>query len=293
MKWNDVEMKTSIIQASVPPPNNRPSQTELADLLIKARREGRTIVRPSHYLREFDLNDGYGVYATVDQGLRAQGLKPAGRKLGFTNKETWKEFHLDTPIWAYIYTETLIETKGSEIEVYLGDLVAPRIEPEIVIGVGDRISQVDGDLSHLVDSIEWVAIGFEIVDCHFENWKFTAPEIVADFGAHSKLIVGKPLIVTELMRNGLSKMLENLNVQLICNDKVVDTGIGRNALGGPVNALGFLLQKVKTQSWSDNVCGGEIITTGTLTGLPYIYPGEHWRTKVSGADLEPLSIVLV
>ena len=88
---------------------------ELADLLIKARREGRTIMRPSHHFREFDLNDGYEVYAAVDQILRAQGLKPAGRKLGFTNKATWKEFHLDTPIWAHIYTETLIETKGSEI----------------------------------------------------------------------------------------------------------------------------------------------------------------------------------
>jgi len=265
---------------------------ELANLLIEARREGRTIVRPSHYLHEFDLNDGYEVYAAVDQGLRAQGLKPAGRKLGFTNKATRKEFHLDTPIWAYIYTETLIETKGSEIEVDLGGLVAPRIEPEVVIGVSDRISQVGEDLSHLVDSVEWVAIGFEIVDCHFADWKFTAPEIVADFGAHSRLVVGKPLIVTELMRSGLSEMLENLNVQLICNDKVVDTGIGRNALGGPVNALGFLLERVRTQSWSDDVCGGEIITTGTLTELPYIYPGERWRTEVSGGDLQPLSIVL-
>ncbi len=265
---------------------------ELADLLIKARREGRTIMRPSHHFREFDLNDGYEVYAAVDQILRAQGLKPAGRKLGFTNKATWKEFHLDTPIWAHIYTETLIETKGSEIEVDLRGLVAPRIEPEIVIGVGDQISQVGDDFSHLVDSIEWVAIGFEIVDCHFADWNFTAPEIVADFGAHSKLVVGKPLIVTELMRSGLSKMLENLNVQLICNDKVIDTGIGRNALGGPINALGFLLEKVRTQSWSDKVSGGEIITTGTLTKLPYIYPGEHWKTKISGGNLQPLSIVL-
>jgi len=265
---------------------------ELANLLIEARHEGRTIVRPSHYLHEFDLDYGYEVYAAVDQGLRAQGLNPAGRKLGFTNEAARKEFHLDTAIWAYIYTETVVETKGSEIEVDLSGLVAPRIEPEVVIGVSDRISRAGDDLSHLVDSVEWVAIGFEIVDCHFADWKFTAPEIVADFGAHSKLVVGKPLIVTELMRNGLSEMLEKLNVQLICNDKVIDTGIGRNALGGPVNALSFLLERVRTQSWSDDVCGGEIITTGTLTELPYIFPGERWRIEVSGGDLQPLTIML-
>ena len=92
---------------------------ELANLLIEARHEGRTIVRPSHYLHEFDLDYGYEVYAAVDQGLRAQGLNRAGRKLGFTNEAARKEFHLDTAIWAYIYTETVDETKGSEIEVDL------------------------------------------------------------------------------------------------------------------------------------------------------------------------------
>lgn len=266
---------------------------KLAGLLIEARREGRTIDRPSHYRDEFCLDDGYEVYAAVDQGLRTQGLKPVGRKLGFTNKATWGEFHLDTPIWAYVYDETLIETKGSEIEVDLGGLVAPRIEPEVVIGVGDRVSQVGGDLSRLVDSVEWVAIGFEIVDCHFAGWKFTAAEIIADFGAHSRLVVGKPLSVKDSMKSGLSKMLENLSVELRCNGKIVDTGVGLNALGGPLNALGFLLEKVRTQSWADEVCGGEVITTGTLTELPFIHPGERWVVEVAGADLQPLSITLV
>ena len=136
------------------------------------------------------------------------------------------------------------------------------------------------------------AIGFEIVDCHFAGWQFTAAEIMADFGAHSHLIVGEPTILDERLRADLTDQLENLGVKLRCDSALVDTGFGRNALGGPMNALGFLISTLQAQSWADKVQPGEVITTGTLTGLPYIRPGERWMVEVSGIDLTSLSITL-
>ena len=266
---------------------------ELATQLLDARRRAQTIERPSTHADDFDLERGYEVYAAVDKGLREAGFKPAGRKLGFTNKATWDEFDLATPIWAYVYDETLCLTGASEFEVKVSDLVAPRIEPEVVLKVNDRISNLGSDPNALVGAVEWVAIGFEIVDCHFAGWQFTAAEIVADFGAHARLVVGKPTMIDAGLKTKLSDRLEALSVNLGCNSTIVDTGVGRNALGGPMKALEFLLSALDTHTWADKVQPGEVITTGTLTGLPYIKPGEQWTVEVSGVDLAPLSITLV
>jgi 2-keto-4-pentenoate hydratase len=172
-------------------------------------------------------------------------------------------------------------------------LVAPRIEPEVVLKLKDRIARDSADSDTLADAVEWVAIGFEIVDCHYPAWQFTAAEIVADFGAHSRLIVGEPTMIDERLRAGLANLLENLGVKLRCDSAMVDTGFGRNALGGPINALGFLIATLESHSWADEVQRGEVITTGTLTGIPYIHAGERWTVDVSGIELAPLSIALV
>ena len=266
---------------------------ELATQLLDARRRAQTIERPSSYADDFDLEHGYAVYAAVDKGLRETGFNPAGRKLGFTNKATWDEFDLATPIWAYVYDETLCLTGASEFEVKVSDLVAPRIEPEVVLKVNEHIKNAAGDPDTLVDAIEWVAIGFEIVDCHFADWQFTAAEIVADFGAHSRLVVGKPTMIDAGLKPNLSKLLEALSVNLRCNSALVETGVGSNALGGPLNALGFLISTLDSHSWADKVQPGEVITTGTLTGLPFIHAGEQWTVEVSGIDLASLSIKLI
>jgi 2-keto-4-pentenoate hydratase len=267
-------------------------RNEIAARLLEARRHGREIERPGRGLDRFELDDGYAVYALVDAGLRAQGFRPAGRKLGFTNEATWREFDLSTPIWAYVYDRTLDFAGSRSFEAAVGNLAAPRIEPEVVLKLKASPDLRNGGAA-LADAVEWVAIGFEIVDCHFADWQFTAPEIVADFGAHSRLIVGAPRVVDARSRPGLARTLEALTVALRCDSLLVDTGIGSNALGGPLNTLRFLTGALDSQDWADGLQPGEIITTGTLTGIPYIHPGERWTVEPAGMDLEPLTIDLV
>ena len=265
---------------------------EIATLLLEAKAHGRMIERPGSGLDRFELNDGYTVYAEVDARLRQEGFVPAGRKLGFTNEATWREFDLATPIWAYVYDRTLNFADVRVLEIAVSGLVAPRIEPEVVLKL-KAIPDVSDDTAGMVDAIEWVAIGFEIVDCHFADWQFTAAEIVADFGAHSRLIVGEPLKVDERSRPALTRTLEELTVALRCDSTLIDRGVGSNALGGPLNTLGFLMDALDAQDWAEDLRTGEVITTGTLTGIPYIHPGECWTVEVTGMDLNPLSIQLM
>ena len=250
---------------------------EIATLLLEAKAHGRMIERPGSGLDRFELKDGYTVYAEVDARLRQEGFVPAGRKLGFTNKATWREFDLATPIWAYVYDRTLNFADRRLLEIAVSGLVAPRIEPEVVLKL-KAIPDVRDDTAGMVDAIEGVAIGFEIV---------------ADFGAHSRLIVGEPLKVDERSRPALTRTLEELTVSLRCDSSLIDTGVGSNALGGPLNTLGFLMDALDAQDWAEDLRTGEVITTGTLTEIPYIHPGECWTVEVRGMDLNPLSIQLL
>jgi 2-oxo-3-hexenedioate decarboxylase len=65
----------------------------------------------------------------------------------------------------------------------LAGLAEPRIEPEIVfrLAVAPTLGM---DERTLLESIDWVAHGFEIVLSIFPGWKFSAPDAVAAFGLH-------------------------------------------------------------------------------------------------------------
>jgi len=255
---------------------------------MEARFDRRPVARPSDLIPGFDLDSAYRTAGAIEVELAAQGWVAAGRKLGFTNRATWQEFDLDTAIWSRVYDRTITELDTDHACVSIGGCLAPRLEPEIVVGVSAAVNEPDCSAG-----IEWIAPGFEIVDCHFTGgWEFTAPDIVADFGAHAQLIVGPKVVPRGVDRRDIAAALAAVTVQLRRGDNTIDRGVGRNALGGPVAALDNLRRTLATQPYAAPLVAGEIITTGTLTDIPYIVQGEHWSAEFSGAGLGRLSIEL-
>ena len=81
----------------------------------------------------------------------------------------------------------------------------PRLEPEIAFKLKAPLPAGVDDPARMLDAIEWVAPSFEIVDCHFADWKFQSADSAADFALHWRLIVGTPAPIrarrdTELAR---------------------------------------------------------------------------------------------
>ena len=108
-------------------------------------------------------------------------------------------------------------------------------------------------------------MGFEIVDSHYPDWRFTASEAIADFGLHAALVVGTPWRVDSEDPSHLATSLQMLKMTLRAGRDFVAEGTGRNALGSPLLALGFLTRVLAGQSWAPPLMSGEVITTGTLT----------------------------
>jgi 2-oxo-3-hexenedioate decarboxylase len=134
-----------------------------------------------------ELGQAYRVAFAVRQAREARGERVVGRKVGFTNRTIWAEYGVHAPIWSYAYDTTLHHLADMAGGFDLSALVEPRIEPEIVFGLG-RAPQPGIDERALLGCVEWVAHGFEIVQSIFPGWRFQAADTVAAFGLHGAVV---------------------------------------------------------------------------------------------------------
>lgn len=234
------------------------------DALATARSTGA--VTPSR--RAISLLEGYELGRALERERIAGGWRRVGWKLGFTNQDLWAALGLDQPFRAPVYTETLAQDR-----IEADGLVQPRIEPEIVLGIG-RDVPAGSSRSEIAASIQWAAAGLEVVQCHFERWEMSPAEAVADAGLHAALAIGPRLEITAAEATALSAC----ECVLLCNGRAVATGRGTSVLGGPLEALGWLLRDLP-----DGLRAGEFVTTGTLTPAMPIQQGQTWTHSSSGS----------
>jgi 2-oxo-3-hexenedioate decarboxylase len=142
----------------------------------------------------------------------------------------------------------------------------------------------------MLRSVEWMAPGFEIVHCHFPDWKFTVADATADFGVHGALVIGTPLLIDDDNRDAIAAKLSTFELTLSRDDAAVDRGLGSNVLDGPAHALGHLVQVLADQPAHQPLAAGEIITTGTITNMWPVASGERWTSDYGALGLDGLSV---
>lgn len=211
-----------------------------------------------------------------------------GRKIGFTNKTIWPVFGLDTVIWATMYNKTVHYAQGNHATLSLAGTASTRIEPEIVFKLKIPLPQESNAEAAILGAVEWYALGFEMVDCNYPDWKFNPADAIADFGLHFALVVGEPRPIDDPTE--LAARLRRFQVNLYRNGASVATGAGENVLDSPALALAWLSNTLSEQSGAEPLAAGEIITTGTITEALPVAAGEEWRAEVDGLDLPPLSL---
>src|SRR6516225_10120465 len=140
-------------------------------------------------IRSFNLDDAYRVTAAVRKMRETRRELPVGRKIGFTNRTIWAEYNVYESVWGYVYDRTVHNLSEIGDTFPLVRLAEPRIEPEIVFKLAVAPAPGMGERA-LLESIDWVAHGFEIVQSIFPGWKSSAPDTVAAFGLHGALLIG-------------------------------------------------------------------------------------------------------
>jgi 2-oxo-3-hexenedioate decarboxylase len=233
------------------------------------------------------LADAYRVTALLRAAFEARGETITGRKIGFTNREMWKVYGVQSPIWGTITDRTTHEL-ASTPALRIKDFVEPRIEPEIIFGL--KAAPVPGmSEAALLDCIEWVAFGYEVVQSIFAGWKFTAPDAVAAHCVHGALLIGARHAIAP-RKTAWQDELAGFTVELYCNGKLSQRGGGAMVLGSPLLALRSLIALLANDPHNPPLRAGEIISTGTLTLAMPVSAGESWTAKVSGIPLEDIAL---
>ena len=239
---------------------------------------------------EFTLAKAYSV-ADETRALRiARGERPAGYKIGFTNRGIWSKYNVQAPIWAPVWDTTLALLDGAQAEVSLLGMVQPRLEPEIVFGFAST-PKPGATEAELTRCLAWVAHGVEIVHTHFDDWRFAAPDTVADFGLHGRLLVGPRVDVSEFAALGAE--LAALQLELHEGRSRVDSGQGSAVLDGPLNALRVWVDAMASQTPQWPINAGDVVTTGTLTDAWPLRAGQRWTTRLSDPRLCGLALEVV
>jgi 2-keto-4-pentenoate hydratase len=233
------------------------------------------------------LANSYRVTPLLRAAFEARGETIVGRKIGFTNREMWKVYGAKAPVWGYVTDRTTHDLARMPIQ-RIADFVEPRIEPEIMFGMKSAPAP-DMDESALLDCIDWVSFGYEVVQSIFPDWKFLASDTVAANGVHGALLIGTRHAIGPRKAQWLREFA-TFEVELACAGKPTQQGGGALVLDSPLLALRHLVQLLTHDPHNPPIGAGEIISTGTLTLAMAVFAGETWTAKASGIPLEDISL---
>lgn len=259
----------------------------LARELRDAYANRQSVSAPTTREGGMDLLSAYATERELVRLKEASGCRPVGLKVGFANKAMWRALKLDTLVWAHMYDDTVRLADRDSAAVSLAQLYSPKIEPEIVFKLRSAIAP-DADAAAVLAAVEWLALGFEIIDCVYPDWKFTPVDFVAAYGLHAGLIVGTPLAVTAELIPSLVDQLAAFTVTLQNNGETVAQGSGKNSLKSPALCLGEL-SSASTKA-GEPLKAGDLVSSGTLTEAQLLTIGQTFTAVVEGLDVPPLTV---
>lgn len=268
---------------------------QIADAFARRSR----IATPSSEHAAFDLATAYATEAALVRMRRAHGRRTVGVKVGFANKAVWRVMKLDTLVWSRMYDDTVHYAKDGAATLPIGRMFAPKIEPEVVFRMSRPI-EADGrgpatatrTAPEVLEAVEAIAVGFEIIDCPFEDWKFLPADFVAAYGLHAALVVGDSMAIDASAIPELVEQLQKFTVRLVRDGEAVAEGSGRNSLRSPALCLAELDAAIARQPGAERLAAGDLVSSGTLTESQPIAAGQVWRVDVEGIGLQPLTLTV-
>ena len=238
----------------------------LAEKLWNARITGTVV----------DLSDGW-LPANKDEAHQVQALvyeiaghERLGFKVGSTSKEAQKYLASAGPNCAEVMAPFVHESPAT---ISGSPVHGPQLEGEFAFRLGKDLPPRDAPytLEEIKDAIASVAGAIEIVGSRIADGLASAGPVMltADCGANIGLIVGPWQDFAKDMD------LVNHPVQMFINDQLHGEGTGEKALDNPLNVMVWLANR--QSDTGRGLKAGEMVSTGTCTGLDPVQPGDKAR----------------
>ena len=238
------------------------TRKNLSNYLIECLENMSQAQLPSKTISKFSLSDAYRTALEIKEIRENKKEKASGIKVGFTNKTIWDKYSVNAPIYGFMYSSTVLNTRQSfSPEKFL----EPKFEPEIFFRLSKKPHREMSDVD-LIACCESFGIGIELVQSIYKGWTFKLPDTVAGFGLHGQYKILEEMAIPsdENNRVVLIDQLKNFNLTLKKNSKIMEHGKSKNILEeSPLVALRSYIEFCETNiDWL--ILNGPI-TTGTIT----------------------------
>jgi 2-keto-4-pentenoate hydratase len=232
--------------------------TELAARLSKAVADRTAIEQLSDKAPDLDLATGYA----VQRALREQAGPLAGWKLGITSPAKQAQVGVKDPVYGFLAAGNALDL-GAPLKT--GELIQPRAEPEIVFTMGRGLAGPHVTAAEVLAATAGVAVGVEILDSRYRDYRFTMADVVADNTSAARYVIGAPVPPAGIDLRLIGVVLEH-------NGEVVTTASGAASLGHPAAAVAWLVRALAAEG--EGLRAGEVVLSGGLTAAVPVAPGD-------------------
>ncbi|MBN9107505.1 MAG: fumarylacetoacetate hydrolase family protein [Pseudonocardia sp.] len=232
--------------------------TELATRLQKAVAERTAIDSLNAEFPDLDLDAGYA----VQRVLRDAAGPLVGWKLGVTSRAKQAQVGVSSPVYGFLPGSGALDI-GEPLDT--SQLIQPRCEPEIVFVLGRDLAGPHVGAADVIAASSGVAVGIEVLDSRYRDYKFTMADVVADNTSAARFVVGAPVPLDGIDLRVVGVVLEH-------NGEVVATASGAASLGHPAAAVAWMVRRMAADG--EGLRAGDVVLSGGLTAAVPVVPGD-------------------
>jgi len=211
---------------------------------------------------ELDLATAYAVQDEALARRLARGERVVGIKLGLTSRAKQRRMGIDTPLTAWL-TDAMVLPAGEP--VILSRFIHPRVEPEIVFVLGERLAGPGVTAARALTAVRSIYGGAEIIDSRYTDFKFTLPDVVADNASSGAYVTGPVALPPEALDLSTEAVLVEVD------GMVADSATGAAVQGHPAEALALAANDLGRRGLA--LEPGWVVLTGGMTDAQPLAPG--------------------
>lgn len=238
--------------------------TDLAQQLWQARRTG-TVLDAEAIPPPSTMEEAYAIQACI---ASLSGQRIRGFKIGSTSAEAQLLLGTDRPGSGPLLDGFIHE---SPAKVALTPQHMPAVEAEFAYRLGRNLPPKSTPYTRddVIAAVAALAPAIEVVGSRFAGGLAGKGRfrITADGGANIAFIAGP------WQENSPGRDLRQHAASMHINEKVHGAGTGSRVLGDPLEALVWIAEQQSRAG--RGLFAGEIISTGTCTGVDRVHPGDR------------------
>ncbi|BBZ59089.1 2-keto-4-pentenoate hydratase [Mycolicibacterium monacense] len=219
---------------------------------------------------DLDLRTAYAIQDETLCRRVERGETVVGVKLGLTSRAKQQRMGISSPLVAWL-TDAMTLPAGAPLPE--GALIHPRVEPELVFVMKDRLSGPGVTAAQAMSAVGHVYAGMEIIDSRYRDFRFTLPDVVADNASSGRYVTGPIGLPPEELDLSLEACLVEVD------GVIVDSATGAAVQGHPAEALALAANVLADRNMV--IERGWIVLTGGMTDAVALGPKTAVRMHFS------------